>query len=55
LPGVHAKAKDGIETKTLLDGTTIVKRPDKQTIEVQAPENDPRYPDDRLKVKVRYI
>jgi hypothetical protein len=55
LPGVHAKAKDGIETKTLPDGTTIVKRPDKKTIEVQAPENDPRYPDDRLKVKVRYL
>lgn len=55
LPGVHAKAKDGIETKTLPDNTTIVKRPDDKTIEVQAPENDPRYPDDRLKVKVRYI
>lgn len=55
LPGVHAKAKDGIETKTLPDGTTIVKRPDKKTIEVQAPENDPRYPDDGIKVKVRYL
>lgn len=50
LPGVHAKAKDGKETKTLPDGTTIVKRPDKKTIEVQAPENDPRYPDDGIKV-----
>lgn len=55
LPGVHSKAKDGIETKTLPDGITIVKRPDKQTIEVQAPENDPRYPDDGIKVKVRYL
>jgi hypothetical protein len=55
LPGVHAKAKDGIETKTLPDNTTIVKRPDDKTIEIQATANDPRYPDDRLKVKVRYI
>jgi hypothetical protein len=55
LPGVHAKAKDRIETKTLPDGTTIVKRPDKQTIEIQAPENDPRYPVDGIKVKVRYL
>lgn len=55
LPGIPSQAKDGLETKTLPDGTTIVKRPRNQTIEVQAPKNDSRYPDDKIKVKVRYL
>lgn len=55
LSGIHSKAKDGTETKILPDGTTIVKRPDDNSIEVQAPKNDPRYPGDRIKVKVRYL
>jgi hypothetical protein len=55
IASTSSKAKDGTETKTLPDGTTIVNRPDKKTIEVQAPKNNPRYPDDRIKVKVRYL
>jgi hypothetical protein len=55
--GNFSKAKDGTETKTLPDGTTIVKRPNTKegpTLEVQAPENDSRYRDHGIKVKVRY-
>jgi len=37
IASTSSKAKDGTETKTLPDGTTIVNRPDKKTIEVQAP------------------
>lgn len=55
IKGVSLKAKDGTETKTLPDGTKIVKRPDDKTIEAQAPKNDSRYPNSKIKVKVRYL
>jgi hypothetical protein len=55
IKGNSSKAKDGTETKTLPDGTKIVKRPKESTIEVQAPKGDPRYPVKGTKVKVRYL
>jgi len=54
IEGEYSKAKDGTEKKALPDGTTVVKRPDEDTIEVQAPKGDPRYPFKGTKVKVRY-
>lgn len=54
IEGEYSKAQDGTETKVLPDGTTVVKRPDEDTIEVQAPEGDSRYPLKGTKVKVRY-
>jgi hypothetical protein len=54
IEGEYSKAKDGTEKKVLPDGTTVVKRPDEDTIEVQAPKGDPRYPFKGTKVKVRY-
>jgi hypothetical protein len=54
IEGEYSKAQDGTETKTLLDGTTVVKRPDEDTIKVQAREGDPRYPLKGTKLKVRY-
>lgn len=55
IKGNSSKAKDGTETKTLPDGTKIVKRPKESTIEAQAPKGDPRYPVKGTKVKVRYL
>jgi hypothetical protein len=54
IEGEYSKAKDGTEKKVLPDGTSVVKRPDEDTIEVQAPKGDPRYPFKGTKVKVRY-
>jgi hypothetical protein len=57
IKGVPSKSDDGMDVKTLPDGTKIVKRPKTKegpTLEVQAPENDSRYPRDGIKVKVRY-
>lgn len=58
IKGVSSKAKDGTETKTLLDGTTVVKRPrdgdTPPTLEVQPPKGDLIYPNPKIRVKVRY-
>ncbi|MGE3609706.1 MAG: hypothetical protein AB7I27_09000 [Bacteriovoracaceae bacterium] len=58
IEGVPSKKKGGIETKTLSDETTVVKRPKDgdtpATLEVQPPEGDSRYPDSKIRVKVRY-
>lgn len=54
IEGEYSKAKDGTEKKLLPDGTTVVKRPDEDTIEVQASKGDPKYPLNGTKVKVRY-
>ena len=57
MPGESSKAKDGTETKILPDGTTIVKGTENDhgfTLEVQLPKGDSRYPDHRIRVKVRY-
>jgi hypothetical protein len=54
IKGTSSKAKDGTETKTLPDGTKIVKRPTDKTIEVQPAKGDSRYPDNKIRVKVRY-
>ena len=58
IKGTSSKAKDGTETKTLSDGTTVVKRPrdgdTPPTLEVQPPKGDLRYPDPKIRVKVRY-
>ena len=55
---ISSKAKDGIETKTLPDGTTVVKRPrdgdTPPTLEVLPPKGDLRYPNPKIRVKVRY-
>lgn len=58
MPGESSKAQDGRETKNLPDGTTIVKSPDSNhgpTLEIQPPKDNPKYPDDRIRVKVRYL
>jgi hypothetical protein len=59
IEGTSSKADDGIETKTLPDGATIVKRPrkgeDPATLEVQPPKGDARYPNSKVRVKVRYL
>ena len=58
MKGTPSKAKDGMDVKTLPDGTKIIKRPNAEkgpTLEVQPPENDLGYPDDRIRVKVRYL
>jgi hypothetical protein len=57
MPGELAKAGDGTEIKTLPDGTTIVKSPGSNngpTLEIQPPKNNAKYPDSRIRVKVRY-
>ena len=57
IEGVPLRA-DGLDVKTQPNGTKIIKRPigSKQgpTLEVQPPKNDPKYPDDKIRVKVRY-
>jgi hypothetical protein len=58
MPGELAKAQDGTETKTLPDGTIIVKGTKNKhgpTLEIQPSKNDPRYPDPGIRVKVRYL
>jgi hypothetical protein len=49
---------DGFDIKILPDGMKILKRPtgskNGPTLEVQPSKNDPRYPDDKIRVKVRY-
>jgi len=57
MPGKPSKAKDGTETKILPDGTTIVKSPSSNhgpTLEIQPSKVNPKYPDPRIRVKVRY-
>jgi hypothetical protein len=58
IKGTSSKEKDGTETKTLPGGTTVVKRPrDGDTppaIEVQPPKGDLKYPNSKIRVKVRY-
>lgn len=58
IKGAPSKAKDGTETKILSDGTTVVKRPrdgdTPPTLEVQPPKGDLRYPNSKIRVKVRY-
>lgn len=58
IKGVSSKSDDGLDVKTLPDGTKIIKRPTGSdsgpTLEIQPPKNDPRYPDDGIRVKVRY-
>jgi hypothetical protein len=55
--GIPSNA-DGLDIRTLPDGTKIIKRPigskNGPTLEVQPSKNDPRYPDDSIRVKVRY-
>lgn len=50
---------DGLDLKTLPNGTKIIKRPmgseSGPTLEVQPPKNDPKYPDNKIRVKVRYL
>jgi hypothetical protein len=59
IKGMPSKAKDGMDVKTLPDGTKMIKRPrdgnDLPTLETQAPQGDPRYPIKGTKVKVRYL
>jgi hypothetical protein len=56
---ISSKAKDGTETKIFPDGTTVVKRPrdgdTPPTLEVQPPKGDLRYPNPKIRVKVRYL
>lgn len=57
MPGKLSKARDGTEIKTLPDGTTIVKSPSSNhgpTLEIQPPKGSPKYPDSKIRVKVRY-
>ncbi len=57
IPGKYSKATDGTEIKELPDGTTIVKGIKNDhgfTLEVQPPKGDYRFPDKRIRVKVRY-
>lgn len=53
--GVPSKSDDGMDVKTLPDGTKIVKRPADKTLEVQPAKGDSRYPDNKIRVKVRYL
>jgi hypothetical protein len=57
IKGTPSKA-EGYDIKTLRDGTKILKRPtgskNGPTLEVQPSKNDSRYPDDKIRVKVRY-
>jgi hypothetical protein len=58
MPGESSKTQDGTETKNLPDGTTIVKSPGSNhgpTLEIQPPKDNPKYPDDGIRVKVRYL
>ena len=57
ISGELSKAGDSTEIKTLPDGTTIVKSPGSNngpTLEIQPPKNNAKYPDSRIRVKVRY-
>jgi hypothetical protein len=57
MPGELSKAGDGTDIKTLPDGITIVKSPGSNhgpTLEIQPPKGNPKYPDPRIRVKVRY-
>ena len=59
IEGTSSKADDGIETKTLPDGATILKRPrkgeDPATLEVQPHKGDARYTNSKVREKVRYL
>ncbi len=58
IPGKLSKAKDGTETKVLTDETTIVKGTKNKhgpTLEVLPSKDNPKYPDPRIRVKVRYL
>jgi hypothetical protein len=50
---------DGLDLKTLSNGTKIIKHSmgseSGPTLEVQPPKNDPKYPDNKIRVKVRYL
>lgn len=57
MPGELSKAGDGTEIKVLPDGTTIVKSPSSNngpTLEIQPPKNNSKFPDEGIRVKVRY-
>lgn len=57
-PGVQIEV-DGLDIKSLSDGTKIIKRPTGSdsgpTLEVQPPKSNPKYPDSKIRVKVRYL
>jgi hypothetical protein len=58
IPGERATAQDGTEVKHLPDGTTVIKSPGSNhgpTLEVQPPKYSSKYPDPRIRVKVRYV
>jgi hypothetical protein len=58
MPGKLIEATDGTEIKVLPDGTTIVKGTKNNhgpTLELQPPKENPKYPDDGIRVKVRYL
>ncbi|HXH74989.1 MAG TPA: hypothetical protein VNJ08_08490 [Bacteriovoracaceae bacterium] len=58
MPGELSKAGDGTQTKLLPDGTTVVKGTKNKhglTLEIQPPKNDSKYPDPKIRVKVRYL
>lgn len=58
MPGKPSNSIDGKETKELIDGTKIIKRPtgskNGPTLEIQPPKSDDRYPDNGIRIKVRY-
>jgi len=58
IKGLPSKSDDGMDVKTLPDGSKIVKRPrdgdTPPTLEVQPPKGDLRYPNSKIRVKVRY-
>jgi hypothetical protein len=57
--GVPSKSDDGMDVKTVPDGSKIVKRPrdgkTPPTLEVQPSKSDARYPNSKIRVKVRYL
>ena len=59
IQGLPSKSDDGMDVKTLHDGSKIVKRPrdgkTPPTLEVQPSKSDARYPNSKIRVKVRYL
>jgi hypothetical protein len=54
IQGDSSKFDDGLDIKILPNGTKIVKRPEDRTIEVQPPKKSSNYPDQKIRIKVRY-
>jgi hypothetical protein len=54
IQGDSSKLDDGLDIKILPNGTKIVKRPEDRTIEVQPPKKSSNYPDQKIRIKVRY-